>query len=435
MNYKNHLLKSTLLTLILFAGVNFLFAQTPKISQPRQEKLLNGLKLLVWNVPNSDKVTLKLRIHSGSAFDPKEKEGAMALLAAILFPNEGTKDFFREDLGGSLDIESNYDYIQINATADSDKILTLLETVANAVANPQIDKETVSKVASVQREKVKELENNPSYVADLAAARRLFGDFPYGRAQMGTSESLQKIDFADLIFVKERFLTADNATLAIIGNVKPDFAYRAVRRYFGAWEKADKKVPATFAQPEAPDKSMQIINLPAAEKVEIRTVSRGLGRNDKDFAAAQILIPVLQEKWSAFQPESSKQNALVELQTHFLPGVFIIKTSVPADEADSFLKKLETSGKALNTLTNADFEKVKTARLNDFNSKLTNLNSLADLWLDVDTYKLIPIGEQYRALQTVTFEEVKKIGDKFFVESPRVTVVVMKPLTESKETN
>lgn len=431
MNYKNHSIKSTFLFLILFLGANVLLAQTPKLIEPRQEKLLNGLKLLIWNAPNNDKVSVKLRIHSGSAFDPQDKEGTMAMLAEILFPNEGTKDFFRDDLGGSLDIESNYDYIQINATADSDKVLTLLETVANAVSNPQIDKETIAKVAAAQREKVKELENNPSYAADLAAAKFLYNDFPYGRAQTGTSESLQKIDYADLIFVKDRLLTADNATLVVIGSVKPDLIYRAVRRYFGAWEKADKKIPATFALPDAPDKKMQVINFPAAENVEIRSVSRGLSRGDKDFAAAQILTRILQEKWSAFQPEGAKQNASVENQARFLPGMFVVKTSVSKNDADAFLKKLESSDKILSSITNSDFEKAKASLINDFNAKTTNLNSLAELWLDADTYKLSPLGEQFRALQKIAFDDVKKVGDKFFVESPKITVVLLKQETQS----
>ncbi len=265
MTIKNYFIKVTMLTLILFVGVGFSLAQTKKLLVPRQAKLLNDLKVLTFSDPNADKVTLKLRIHSGSAFDRQEREGTMALLGDVLFSNEEAKDFFREDLGGSLDVESTYDYIQITATSNSDQFLTMLETIANAVSNPQIDKETTAKVIAARLEKVRELEKNPSYAADLAVTKRLYGDFPYGRAQMGTSESLQKIDFANLIFARDRFLSPDNATLVVSGNIKPDLVNRAVRRYFGAWEKSDKKVPATFAQPEMPDSKEFSIEMPNIE--------------------------------------------------------------------------------------------------------------------------------------------------------------------------
>ena len=41
----------------------------------------------MWNVPKSDKVTVKVRVHSGSAFDPQQKEGVMRLLADNIFPD------------------------------------------------------------------------------------------------------------------------------------------------------------------------------------------------------------------------------------------------------------------------------------------------------------------------------------------------------------
>jgi len=97
-------------TLVLFQiAVQFINAQAG--TRPKQEKLLNGLKVLMWSDPKADKVRVTLRIHSGSAFDPQGKEGVMKMLSDDLFPNEATREFFVEDLGGSLDVQTTYDYI------------------------------------------------------------------------------------------------------------------------------------------------------------------------------------------------------------------------------------------------------------------------------------------------------------------------------------
>src|SRR5215813_3309979 len=170
--------RSSIAFLVLFVLAGSAAPQTPK---PRQESLLNGLKLLMWRDATADKITLKVRINSGSAFDPQGKEGVMKLLAEDIFPTAETRDFFKEDLGGSLDIVSNYDYIQISTTAAPDQLLTLLETVSRAVSNPTIDKETTAKLRILQLERLKQLEKDPAYVADMAAAKRLLGTFPYGR--------------------------------------------------------------------------------------------------------------------------------------------------------------------------------------------------------------------------------------------------------------
>ena len=73
----------------------------------------------------------------------------------------------------------------------------------------------------------------------------------------------------------------------------PNSVSRAVRRYFGAWEKADKKIPATFAQPETPDTKPLTIEMPNVENGLYRTAVMTVGRNDKDFYATKILTKIL----------------------------------------------------------------------------------------------------------------------------------------------
>jgi len=217
MKFNKYFKNFALFLLILFAAAIYSTAQAQNFPSPRENKLLNGTKLLVWSDTKADKVAVKIRVHSGSAFDPLGKEGVMQLLSDILFPTVSTKEFFTEDLNGSFEIVSNYDYIQINASGDADKFLTILETLAPVVTNPQINKELTEKVRAALLARVQELEKNPSYVADQAAAKRLLGNFPYGRPQLGSSESLAKIDFADLLMAEQKFFTADNATITISG--------------------------------------------------------------------------------------------------------------------------------------------------------------------------------------------------------------------------
>ncbi|MEO6589016.1 MAG: pitrilysin family protein [Pyrinomonadaceae bacterium] len=432
MNYTKKLKTFTILALFLFQFASTSFAQTTKFSEPRQEKLLNGLKLLTWNEPNADKITIKLRIHSGSAFDPQGKEGVMALLADALFPNESQREFFAEDLGGSLDVTSNFDYIQINATGKSDQFLTMMETLATAVTNPQFDKEITAKVVAARLEKVKELEKNPSYIADQAVAKRLFGDFPYGRAQMGTNISLAKIDFADLLFAKQRFLTADNATLAVIGKVKSEFAYSVVRRYFGGWEKADKKVPATFRQPDAPDTKQIIVNSPLIENSEIRYAMRGLARNDKDFASSSILIKIMQNRLSKKFPQENKNNFFVRQNSNLLPGLITVGISnlsldgKPSSDMIAFRGENLPAILVTEKISIEEFEKAKNEAATEMNQK-----NLADLWLDVDTFKLNTAKAEFQKINDVSIADVQKIAERLTKE-PTATVLIVKSKEEKK---
>ena len=109
-------------------------------SAPRQERLLNGLKVLMFANPSADKVTVTVRIHSGASFDPQGKEGVMATLADSFFPTEASQTFFKEDLDGDLSVTTTYDYIEVKASSKPEDFLTLLESVSTAVSTPTIDK-------------------------------------------------------------------------------------------------------------------------------------------------------------------------------------------------------------------------------------------------------------------------------------------------------
>lgn len=409
-----HSVKHTILPLIMFI---LAFAATAQTA-PQQEKLLNGLKLLTWRQKGAEKVTVKLRLHSGSAFDPQDKEGVMSLFADILFPNQQqVKEFFTEELNGSFDVVSNYDYIQINATGDNDKLLTILDTIAQAVTQPQIDKETTPKVKLARLAKIKEWESNPAYIADLAVRRQLLGDFPYGRAQGGTSESLAKIDFADLLFAQERFLTADNATLIITGDFKQDLANRAARRYFGSWRKSEKIVPSTFAAAEEPKTTFATVESPSENSDEIRFAMRGLARKDKDFYASEILSAIYFNRLKEKAPEEHSGSVKVEYDEHILPGIIIFGVSGLDSERGKNLMS-----EVLNKTVSADeFANAKTHVAAKY-----LLPNQPGLWLDVDTYKLGTPKEEVQKAQTVTLADVNRVADKMKNQT-LVSVLVSNP--------
>ncbi|HEX8288111.1 MAG TPA: pitrilysin family protein [Pyrinomonadaceae bacterium] len=415
--------------LFLLAATAFsVYAQTRNLPNPRQEKLLNGLKVLMWNDPQAEKVSVKIRVHSGSAFDPQGKEGVMQMLADNIFPSESAREFFADDLGGSLEVATNYDYIQINATAKSEEFLTMLETLANAVSKPTIDKETTAKLRSARLEKINELEKNPAYVADRAVAQRLLGTFPYGRPQMGTPQSVQKIDFADLIFAKDRFFTADNATIAISGNIKPELAFRAVRRYFGAWAKSENRVPATFRQPDEPDTKAAVIKSPLADNSEIRFALRGFARNDKDFTASKILTKIMQNRLRKEFSKEQQINAFVRQDSNLLPGVIVVGLSnLPMENGASTAKTENIAANLVSgKITVDEFEKAKTEVLTEVNQQPP-----AEIWLDVDTYRLASAKDDFQKISGVTINEVQAVAEKL-IKTPTVTVMLVGAKDEKK---
>ncbi|MGD9564494.1 MAG: M16 family metallopeptidase [Pyrinomonadaceae bacterium] len=423
------------ITLIVLTFAAISPAQRPSAT-PRQEKLLNGLKVLVWHTPGAEKATVRLRIHAGSSFDPQDKEGVMQLLAESFFPNPDSRSFFRDELGGSFDLICNYDYIQINASASNDSLLTLLDTLAQALANPDLSKEATASLKTSLLERIKDAEKDGAYIADRAIAKRLFGAFPYGRPGLGTTQSVEKIDFADLRFARNRLLTADNATLAISGDIDRSLALRAARRYFGSWAKSDKRVPSTFRQPEAPDAAVVKVEMPGLANSEVRYAIRGESRASKDFAAAEIFARVLNARLSERVSAASGSNASVTHDAHILPGAFVFRyRSEPSSplllSADSSnATPLSFHSLLGRPITEAEFAAARDQVLAGLGSR-----NVMDQWLDVDTFRITSVADDTKAFQNTTLADVNSLSTRLTREPLAAAVVTVPPVAASNTSN
>lgn len=392
------------------------------VTAPREQKLLNGLKLLMFDAPQNGKVTVKVRIHAGSAFDPQGKEGVMKLLAANLFPNQETREFFAEELGGSLEVDANYDYIQIDATANADKLLTVLETVSSAITNIEIDKETTAKLKSRQIQIIGELARDPAYLADRAAAARLLGTFPYGRPIDGTAASIERIDFADLLAAKQRFLSADNATIAVSGKFDQSVAFRAVRRYFGAWLKSDKLVPSTFRQPDDPPGGAQFVESPVADKFEMRLAARGTTPSSPDSAPLYIAARILESRL-AKETANVPGTVTVVSQEHVLPGIFLVRFSgtKEPDPKKKFVVADLIAKVTATPVTDDEFQPAKRDYLAGLEKR-----DIVDRWLDVDTFRTDPPARLFTRASATTLGDIQRVISRL-QKQPFAVVVVSGP--------
>lgn len=402
------------LSVAIFAVLAITPLAEAQAKPPKQEVLLNGLKVLIFNEPSAQQTTVRLRVHAGSAFDPQGKEGVMRMLSETIFLTDEARQFFADDLGGSFEVDSNYDYIQMNVTGRTDALIPLLETLANAVSSPQINKESTEAAKTRVRRDLDAKLANAAFFADRAASERMFGTFPYGRSMFGTADSHTKIDFADLRLAYDRFFGADNATISISGNVDPNIAYRAVRRFLGSWLKSDRRVPSTFKQPTDPETSLEVLNLRADSGAEVRHAIRGFSKADVDFAASEVLTAVLDKRLKERVAKVSNAKAGVRNEAHILPGQIVFAVSGIGTDAKI---KLYPAGESVDPkgllasifselITSAEFAAARTSIISS-----TNAKPLDERWIDLDTYKLGASPTQIVKLQELTIADIQKLAD------------------------
>jgi len=150
--------------------------------EPQRQQLLNGLRVLMLPRNGDSNVLVKMRIHSGAAFDLAGKEGLMTALAAAFFdPN--TREYVTDDLGGRLEVRTSYDSIDVTLQGRASDFERFLELLRNGLVNIQLTPETVERVRA---ELVKAASASAGAgEADRMVAARLFNPFPYARPWRG----------------------------------------------------------------------------------------------------------------------------------------------------------------------------------------------------------------------------------------------------------
>lgn len=399
-------------------------AGAQSLPEPDREQLLNGLKVLLWQRPGDANVLLKLRIHSGAAFDLAGKGGTMALLGDVLFPDHTTREYVTEQLGGKLQVSTNYDGIDIAISGKASDFERLVELLRGALVTTQLTPENISRVREARLKQLSDRPNSIAENADQAVATRLFGSFPYGHPASGTVESVSKTDRADLLLARERFLNADNATLVVIGGVSKLRVLRTLRQLIGPWQKSDRTVPATFRQPLAPDARVLLLNQPDATSAEIRLAVRGLARSDRDAAAATLLAQIVRNRWQAALPDLS--SAFVRHEAHALPGSFILGASAPTASA---AKAIAAAQQVLRTLaqngpTAAELDSARAAMITDLTRRASESESIADLWLDIEAFKLAAANAQASSIGSLTVADIQRVAGRLFKDASMAAVVL-----------
>ena len=414
---------ASLMGLLLAAAVSAAPAQA--VPTPEREQLLNGLVILFGPQPGDQNVVLKLRLHSGAAFDLAGKAGTMALLGDALFPDPATREYVSEQLGGRLDVSTSYDSIDVTISGKASELERMMELLRNAILGLNLSAENVTRLREAR---IKLLAAHPLSAADIAneaIANRLFGSFPYANQAEGTEASVAKVDRADLMLAQDRFLHADNATLAVIGGVDKSRLMRDARQLLGPWQKGDRTIPATFRQPAAPDQRILLINDASAKTTEIRLAVRGLARADRDAAAASVLAVILQARWQTAMPDLAA-SVFVSHQAHELPGMFVLGANVPITAANKVIAATQELMRlvARDGVTAAELDQGRSAAAAaEMKNRRSQAETIADAWLDSEIYKLSP-GAGTNAFSRVSAADVQRVANRLLKDTPQAIVAV-----------
>ena len=269
---------------------------TPKISlkTPKEFKLKNGIKVLVVEDHKLPRVSYSVRIDNGPILEG-DKAGVLSIISAMLGNGTTTisKDEFNEEidfLGANVNIGFGGSFAS-SLTKHSDRILELM---SDGIINPLLTEEEFNK----QKEQLIEGLKSDEKSLDAISAR-VGNALSYGKnhvyGEFITENSLEEVNFSDVLEFQKKYTNPNNAYIVVIGDVDYKEVKKSIIEKFSSWKKAKN---IEYLTPEFTSNvelsQFNFIDLPTATQSSISITNNvDLKMNDEDYFAALITNNIL----------------------------------------------------------------------------------------------------------------------------------------------
>jgi zinc protease len=277
------------LALVLLAVAAPGEAAPPEVSR---RVLPNGLIVLVREDPSVGVMGASLMVRGGTLFEAPDEAGIINFMHRVMLRGTRQYDAVKltqaiEDLGGSLDASGDVEYAEVRGTALGRNWEALLTLITEVALRPTFPMEEVERERRLILSSIQSRGDTPFQRAFDAMLTDLYGRHGYGWPNVGTRESLARLDRAALAKRYAALYRPDRMVLAISGQVPRDKVVRAAERLFRGMPAA--ATPAESAPtPQPPRGARDVVEWPAQQaQVMVGYITPGL--SDPEYPAVRVL--------------------------------------------------------------------------------------------------------------------------------------------------
>lgn len=263
----------------------------------KRVQLPNGLKIIYIYDESLPKLGMTWVGQVGVLQEPQEFRGVNSLTAQLL--PEGTQSRsasqINEELSGlgtQVDVNAGSELTEISLDLLSIHREQGLELLADIIMNPSFSEKEVQRIKQNFEAALKKVVDNPSSLISEKSSQWYFGNHPFAISPMGTLESLQKIQRAELLNFYNEWYRPNNSTLAVYGKFDAEFEQK-VERTFSAWKKGLLKTPSVIEAIQIPKLSQESFRKEKLKQSEVRFFLPGIPRNHPDIFPLRLATQIL----------------------------------------------------------------------------------------------------------------------------------------------
>src|SRR5688500_18251206 len=318
-------------------------------------ELPNGLRLMIVEHHELPLADFVLVVKSGGETDEAGKLGTATLATSLLKEGTTTRNSLQiADQEAFLGVDnfagSGWDATTLQLPPPTAQLDSALALFADVVLRPAFPANELERLRKNRLTSLLQVKDRAPEIANRAYAAIVYGAAAYGRPLTGDEASTNAIQQADVRRFYETYFRPNNATLLVVGDVRPDDVERRIRALFGGWQRGD--VPsASYGQP-APAKgtTVYLVDKPGAAQSSFRIGGVGVARNTADYYPLTVMNTALGGSFTSRLNSNLRETkaytygASSAFAMRRTPGPFTASAEVVAAKTDSalieFMKEL-----------------------------------------------------------------------------------------------
>ncbi len=380
-------------------AINVKEAATFDFPKPQTITLPNGLTILYYHNPNIAKIDVLVDFKAKSYYDSDQLPGLLNFMSNMLI--EGTKQYSAIELAHEIEsrgmnIESKPGIIAFNMlSSDLPAGLSLLKEILTNVTFPE------SEIDKVRDQLLSDIHNywdQPSQFVNLLARKEIYKSHPYSKLSLGTQESLEAITHQDLIEAYKRYITPEQTTISIVGNLQEYDIPAIMHTFLSDWQ-GPTVTPLSFGT--IPTPVPHILNYPInRDQVVLAFAGKSVSRLDPAFDKLLIFDQIF--TGGVLGAMNSRLFALRERSGLFYtiggsllshadeqPGMSFIRTIVSQDRLEEAQKQIaQTINEAHETISDDEYFHAQNALANSLVDNFETNKQIAATFLFMHRYKM-----------------------------------------------
>ena len=394
----------------------------------KRMQLSNGAVLLVSEQHQLPMVTAAIAFDAGSRRDPAGKEGLAALTAESL--TEGTTSLsaaeFNEKvdfMGSSVGIGASRDFATATFTSLTKYREVTLHMLAQLLQEPGLRDADILRKQAEQIAAIKSAEEEPSYTANVAFTKMLFGDTPYGHPTSGSSDAVSKLKPDDIREFYHQHYKLGGAIIAVAGDVTAEEIKSALEKELSGLQGTVAPQTAPTAPVVPPGIHTHIIDRNVAQ-ANLFIGSGGISRSDPDYYKLQVMNYILGGGGFAshlMKVVRSKAGLAYSIGSVFqagkFPGAFVVVLETKNASANDAIKLILEQLHEIQQKPVGDTELTDAKRylIGSFPLKLDRQSEIVSFMLETEIYGLgLDYADRYpKIISAISAADVQAVAQKY----------------------